>query len=115
PVDSAAVGRDERLAHAAGRQSEEPLILGVGHDLQPFAQSLASAFAEEALKLATPPKLADAPAAGFEHRAPLAQPAAGADQIPGLTIHVHDPEDVREPRTDFLGQRLGHVALVRSE
>src|SRR5439155_585805 len=73
---------------------------------------LAPALAEEALEISPPPELADPPAAGLEHRAHLAQPAVGDDAIQRLAIHIHDPEDVREPRHDFLSQRLGHVALV---
>ena len=111
-VERAVRRGDERLAHGARRQPQQPLVLAARHRLEPAAQPLTARAPERGLEPAAPPQLAHAPAVGAEELGELARAPIGDHAIEALPVHVHDPEHVAEPCERLLAQRLPDVAFV---
>ncbi len=84
------------LAQLGGRAAQQPLVLGVGHLVDPAPQRGAAGPGEQLLQ--QPPVLhgEHLPARGVEHALQPGGADVGHDPVEGLPVQVDDPDDLAE-------------------
>ncbi len=108
----AAPARGQALAQLCTRAAQQPLVLLVGHRVDPLSQRLAARSLEEA---AEQPAVLDGdrlPASGLEHRGGPGHGDLRHDPVERLAVDVDDPEHLAQVRGERVHERLPDRTLV---
>ena len=113
-LQRAAVGAclGEALAELVGRRAQHPLVLLVGHLVDPPAQLRATVALEQLTQLAAVLDRDHVPARRLEHRRQAARGDVGHNPVERLAVEVDDPQHLAQARDDRIDDRLPARALI---
>ena len=106
------VGHDP-LGDVRGVDPQHPLVLLVGHALQPFPEQLATGPGEDVRDEPAPLEHDDLPSGGSEHPLELGDLDVGHHPVQRLPVEVDHPEQLAQPSDLWIHHGLPDRALVQ--
>ena len=106
------IGHDP-LGDVRGVDPQHPLVLLVGHALQPFPEQLATGPGEDVRDEPAPLEHDDLPAGGSEHPLELGDLDVGHHPVQRLPVEVDHPEQLAQPGDLWIHHGLPDRALVQ--